>query len=83
MDVRGETPTQPGVLHTWLEYWVTLQNESGEVISINVVKQDVTERKKIEKEIKTLNESLRRQTVELEKELEAFTYSVSHDLRLR
>ncbi|MBI4266790.1 MAG: PAS domain S-box protein [Chloroflexi bacterium] len=46
--------------------------------------QDITERTQAEAEIKQLNEDLRRHAAELEaanKELEAFTYSVSHDLR--
>jgi light-regulated signal transduction histidine kinase (bacteriophytochrome) len=45
---------------------------------------DVTERHKAEREIRALNETLRERAVELEtanRELQTFSYSVSHDLR--
>ncbi|HXC50538.1 MAG TPA: PAS domain S-box protein [Candidatus Limnocylindrales bacterium] len=56
--------------------------------SIQVIIHDVTERRRVQEEIKRMNEALeqrvRDRTAELviaNRELEAFSYSVSHDLR--
>ena len=53
------------------------------ILSVGMV-HDVTERKLFEEENRRLNEDLQRHVVQLEsanRELEAFSYSVSHDLR--
>ncbi len=65
-----------------------MYEESGALRGFSIIARDVTERRKSEEEIRKLNQQLElrvhERTAELEatnKELEAFTYSVSHDLR--
>jgi PAS domain S-box-containing protein len=59
-----------------------LETEEGTLVFSAI--RDITGRKRAEAEVKELNESERRHAAQLEaanKELEAFSYSVSHDLR--
>jgi PAS domain S-box-containing protein len=58
--------------------------ELGGEVLIQAILRDITERKQSEGRIRKANEDLMRRSFELEavnKELEAFSYSVSHDLR--
>ncbi len=59
-----------------------LQIEEGNWVTAAI--RDVTERKRVERENQDLNSALKRRALELEvanRELESFSYSVSHDLR--
>ncbi|MGA8440094.1 MAG: ATP-binding protein [Candidatus Sulfotelmatobacter sp.] len=64
--------------------WSLQRNEQRIPIAILETNNDITQRKRGEEEVRTLNHELGKRTVELEainKELEAFAYSISHDLR--
>ena len=64
--------------------WSLRRDEQKRPVAVLETNNDITERKRTEGEIRTLNAELAKRTTELEamnKELEAFAYSISHDLR--
>jgi len=61
-----------------------VKDEEEEIIQFIYIYRDITERKRAEEEIKKLNRELKQRITELtgaNKELDAFNYSVSHDLQ--
>jgi PAS domain S-box-containing protein len=63
---------------------MALLDQYGEPQYLLGVSEDITERKRTEESVRQLNADLQTQSVHLQaanKELEAFSYSVSHDLR--
>lgn len=54
VEIRGETPAQPGVQRVWLESFLPLF-DGDRVIGINTVCEEITERKKIEESLRQFN----------------------------
>ena len=79
-----EVIPQPSGFRTYLTAHFPLLNSEGEAYAACGVYTDITDLKRQEEEIQRLNLSLQEKTIRQEAanhELEAFSYSVSHDLR--
>lgn len=68
--------------------WAVQRGDDGQPVAILETNNDITEQKRAEDDIRKLNEELEMRVIkrtnelgEVNKELEAFAYSVSHDLR--
>lgn len=77
-----------GELRTFFSAKTVCRDEQGKAIGIVGIARDITERKRAEQQIQELNQDLeyrvQERTAQLKsanEELEAFAYSVSHDLR--
>lgn len=48
IELVGETVSQPGVKRSWLEQWLPINDAQGHVTDLNIVVEEITERKKAE-----------------------------------
>jgi PAS domain S-box-containing protein len=73
----------------WEDTWISaVRDDEGRIVHYIAVKEDVTEKRQLEDERARLNETLEQRVAQrteqlsaMVRELEAFSYSVSHDLR--
>jgi light-regulated signal transduction histidine kinase (bacteriophytochrome) len=86
--VAERAQAHPDRIHHWEDHFSPVRESDGVVSGVVVTSHDVTAHKRAEDEVRQLNaeleERIATRTAQLEvtnKELEAFAYSVSHDLR--
>lgn len=83
-DLEFEIVRKDGTRMTVLLNATAVRDESGKYSATRATMYDITARKQADRELHALNEELRRHAALTEvanKELEGFSYSVSHDLR--
>ena len=83
-DIEHRIIWPDGSIHWVRETGDVMRNKDDKPVRMLGIVQEITDRKKNEEYIKKLNDSLLNYTIRLQaanKEVEAFSYSVSHDLR--
>lgn len=78
VELSGETPAQPGVIRYWLQHWLPLYNKQEQVIGINMVIQEVTDRKKYEDKLQRLNELLEERVAERTNKLREMALQITN-----
>lgn len=59
IEIAGETAAQPGVRRHWIEHWLPLRDPAGDVVGINVVAEEVTQRYRAQEALRQSEERLR------------------------
>ena len=81
IEIVGSTPACPDEQRTWIEHWLPLKDEDGNVTGISVVAQDVTEKRRLEAALQAerdlLEERVEARTVEMRQVMEELKSEVT------
>ncbi len=58
IEISGETLSAPGIERTWRESWFPLRDADGRITGLNVIAQEITERRRAQDELRRLTEEL-------------------------
>jgi PAS domain S-box-containing protein len=58
LEIRGQTPAQPGIERVWREQFTPLRNAQGEVDRLSIVAEEITEQRRAEEALRHSRENL-------------------------
>jgi PAS domain S-box-containing protein len=58
VEFSGTTAAEPGILRTWVEQWLPLKDSHGQVVSVSVAAEEITERKRMEDDLRQAKDEL-------------------------
>ncbi len=82
-ELTGATAAQPGVQRTAIVHWLPLKDLAGQVIGVNVVAEEITERKRAEEALKKARHSLEIKVRERTAQLQATVTSLENEMQAR
>lgn len=78
LEIHGQTPARPGVDRVWVESWYPLRSAEGQIVGINIVAEEITERKEAEEALRASEARFR----ELADSMPQIVWTASADGRL-
>jgi PAS domain S-box-containing protein len=61
VEVRGQRADKLNADHVWITHWYPLKNPEGRIVGINVVAEDITERKRADEQKRAMEQQLEEQ----------------------
>ncbi len=84
IEIEGETPARPGVHRHWVGSYLPMSSRDGEVTGINLVAEEITDRKRHERSLQRAREQAERARGDAERASASkseFLANMSHEIR--